>query len=384
MTSKNNGGGKTIKRLFFFPYPRTEGRLNQKRLVVLACMGICFYALALFFGTDGALKKEMRTASLLMQDALISIQECRAAEGIPLNETIDINRTGLIGRENSPITTSVGQLEAKRTTTNPNFAGLMVYLLSCADVGKGDVIAVGASGSFPALLVATLCASRVLELEPVVFLSLGASQWGANIPEFHALDMWRCLRKSGIVTYEPAALSLGGEQDVGLDMSEEGRRVLTDALAASGVPVFHDSSLELNVAERMRLYIQSAGGRRMKAFVNIGGSWANLGTDPVILEVKPGLSGKVPLPSVERRGVLQSMAALGVPVIHCLFIRGLVHDYGIPWDPKSLPRAGHGVLYRMPNGRSPVFVVLGLIYLFTVFLWVGLEMRNKKDDVSST
>lgn len=378
MATKNRRSEGKKYPLFFSPYPKIEGRLKQKRLAVVACLGVGFYALALFFGTDRALTKNMRTAAILMEEALVSIRTGRLAAGITIDETIDINRTGLIGLEYSPITTSVGQLEAKRTTANPNFAGLMVHLLFRAGVKKGDVIAVGASGSFPALLVATLCASRVLELEPVVFLSLGASQWGANIPEFHALDMWRCLEKSGEVTFEPAALSLGGEKDVGLDMSPEGRRVLTEAMEASGVPVFLNSTLEGNVAERMRLYDQSAGGRRIKAFVNIGGSWANLGTDSVILEVKPGLSGRVPLPSVERRGVLQSMAALGIPIIHCLFIKGLAQEYGLPWDPNPLPRAGFGAFYRLPDGRSPVFVVLGLIYLLMVFLWVGGEFRWRK------
>ncbi|MCJ7679687.1 MAG: poly-gamma-glutamate system protein [Candidatus Aminicenantes bacterium] len=378
MALKNGRNRESKIRHSFFPYPKTDGWLNQKRLVGMACLGIGLYALSLFFGTDAALTKEMRTASHLMEKALVSIRDCRLSRGIVVEETRDINRTGLIGRESSSITTSVGQLEAKRTTTNPNFAGLLVYLLSQAGVKKGDVIAVGASGSFPALLVATLCASRTLELEPVVFLSLGASQWGANLAEFHALDMWRCLGKSGIVTFKPAALSLGGVQDVGLDMLPEGRRILTEALETSGVPVFRDINLERNVAERMRLYVQSAGGRPIKAFVNIGGSWANLGTDSVILEVKPGLSRRVPLPPVERRGVIQAMAARGIPVIHCLFIRGLAAEFGLPWDPKPLPPAGRGALYRMPNGRGTVFIVPGIVYLLVVLLWIGLEFRSRK------
>ncbi|MBU2437545.1 MAG: poly-gamma-glutamate system protein [Acidobacteriota bacterium] len=378
MTLKSGRNGGKKNRLSFFPYPKPEGRLHQKRLVGVACLGIVLYAASLLFGANTELKKDMRKASRLMEQALVSVRDCRVSRGIAMEETSDINRTGLIGWEHSPITTSIGHLEAKRTTTNPNFAGLLVYLLSQAGVKKGDVIAVGASGSFPALLVATLCASRALELEPVVFLSLGASQWGANLPEFHALDMWRCLGEDGIVSFDPAALSLGGVQDIGRDMLPEGRRILQGALEASGIPVFRDSPLENNVAERMQLYLQSAGGRPIKAFVNIGGSWANMGTDSVILEVEPGLSRSVPLPPVQRRGVIQAMAARGIPVIHCLFIRGLASEYGLPWDPKSLPPAGRGALYRMPNGRSLVFLMLGFVYFLTVLLWVGLEFRSRK------
>ena len=52
----------------------------------------------------------------------------RTAEG-GVDVTRDPNRTGLIGPELGELTTSVGHLEAKRTTTNPDMAGLIVHLL---------------------------------------------------------------------------------------------------------------------------------------------------------------------------------------------------------------------------------------------------------------
>ena len=118
--------------------------------------------------------------------------------GVPIDAVVDVNRTGLIGLGSSPITTSLGNLEAKRTTTNPDFAALVVMLLDQAGVRRGDAVAVGASGSFPALTVAALCAAESLGARALVIGSLGASEWGANDPRFDWLSLTRCLSRSGL------------------------------------------------------------------------------------------------------------------------------------------------------------------------------------------
>src|SRR5690606_13924448 len=100
-------------------------------------------------GPAPAARAEMIEASRLMARATAALRECRAARGIALDRAADPNGTGLIGVEDSKITTSSGQLEAKRTTTNPDFAALVVSLLREVGVGKGDAVAVGASSSFP-------------------------------------------------------------------------------------------------------------------------------------------------------------------------------------------------------------------------------------------
>ncbi|MCK4762169.1 MAG: hypothetical protein KAW12_08230 [Candidatus Aminicenantes bacterium] len=57
-----------------------------------------------------------------------------------------------------------------------------------------------------------------------------------------------------------------------------------------------------------------------------------------MLKVKPGLNRELPLPLEKERGVLFEMANRDVPCIHLLFIKGLVRQYGLPWDPVPLPR----------------------------------------------
>jgi len=188
----------------------------RKSSVIFSLLGISliFYLAAEIApsGAAGSLRKEMIRAAELMARAETVIKNCRISKGIAVDGARDINETGLIGVELSSTTTSIGQLEAKRTTTNPNFAGLLVMLLRKAGVETGDTVAVGASGSFPALIVAVLAAARIMHLKPLVISSLGASQWGANVPELTWLDMWRCLAENHVFSPGPIALSLGGRE----------------------------------------------------------------------------------------------------------------------------------------------------------------------------
>jgi poly-gamma-glutamate system protein len=332
-----------------------------------AALSLTYFLLARFFSfPEPALRAEMAEASRLMAAAGAAIKDCRESRGAKVDRETDPNGTGFIGLEASAITTSAGRLEAKRTTTNPNFAGLVVSLLHEAGARRGDAVAVGASSSFPALIVASLSAAKVMGLEPLVISSLGASEWGANIPEFHWADMEDCLRAAGVLDVRPVARAIGGDEDVGRDMSPEGRALLESRGRAGGVPFLEESGLERNVASRMKIYDEAAGARPIKAFVNIGGSWANLGTNAEVLKLRPGLADAVVIPPHGERGVIQAMAAEKVPVIHLLNIKGLCERYGLPWDPRPLPRPGEGRIYHDASGRSWPSAALTVVYVLAM------------------
>jgi poly-gamma-glutamate system protein len=326
------------------------------------------YILLILFGpaSQTPLRREMIEAARLMARAEAAVRDCRAAKGFPADERSDPNRTGLIGLETSAITTSLGSLAAKRTTTNPDFAGLVVRLLSEAGVRKGDVVAIGASSSFPALIIATLSAARVMGLEPLVILSLGASEWGGNIPSFNWLDMEECLQRAGLLDVKLIALAVGGDEDIGRDMSPAGRELLRARIKGSGIPFIEEPGLRANVEDRLRLYEETAHGRPLKAFVNVGGSWANIGTNAEVLKLRPGFLSDVFIPAPGERGVLQAMAARKVPVIHLLNVRGLCERYGLPWDPRPLPAPGAAGLDRRSTGRGRAVPLLSAAYVLFV------------------
>jgi poly-gamma-glutamate system protein len=332
-----------------------------------------FLSKVLPFRAADAARAEMTLAAQIMAQASGAIAACREESSIGIVDETDPNRTGLIGREFSPITTSTGDLEAKRTTTNPNMAALVVFLLREAGVRPGDTIAVGASGSFPASIVATLSAAKAMRLKLRTIVSLGSSQWGANDPGFHWLHMQGCLERAGIVETGAVGLSLGGDSDTGVGMTPEAVSELASAVASSGVRFLRESDLRRNVETRMRLYGENAD--TLRAFVHIGGAWANMGDSPQVLELRPGLTPIGSLPAPEQRGVLYEMAAQDVPVIHLLFIRGLVQDYGLPWDPRPLPALGEGEIYRRARTQDPRFLVVAGAYFLLVALAVVFKDR---------
>jgi poly-gamma-glutamate system protein len=353
---------------------------THARICLAGALGIAYACL--LHGLSGpptALKETMAGASRLMARATSALRDCRESRGLPVDPASDPNRTGLIGAERSPITTSLGSLEAKRTTTNPDFAALVVSLFHEAGVRRGDAVAVGASSSFPALIVATLSAAEAMGIEPLIISSLGASEYGANLPGFHWIDMEDCLRAAGVLDVRPVARAVGGEGDVGLDMSAEGRGLLVSRIRDGAVPFLEEPDLERNVSARMALYKAGAGTKPIKAFVNIGGSSANIGRDAAVLKLKPGLCRGLFVPPPAARGVIQAMAAAGVPVIHLLNIKGLCERYGLPWDPRPLPEPGSGGMKTLTAGAGRVRIPLSAGYILaTVVILVPVRRRPRQ------
>jgi poly-gamma-glutamate system protein len=322
------------------------------------------------------IKDKMLAASRGMEKAVKAVRDCRERRDIGLEAAADINLTGLIGLETSVITTSLGNLEAKRTTANPNFAGLITLLLHQAGVRRGDTVAIGASSSFPSLIIASLCAVQAMEVRGLLICSLGASQWGANHPDFSWLDILACLDRSGFLSAEPIALSLGGDGDVGKDMSPEGRALLVRLGRETGLPFLSEPDLEKNVRERLRIFETAAGAGGIQAFINIGGSYANMGTDSEILKVGPGLAAFSEIPPDGRRGMIFEMAARRIPVIHLLYIKGLCDNYGLPWDPSPLPSPGRGAIFERKELDPPGFLILAGAYFLLIAIVLAISARS--------
>jgi poly-gamma-glutamate system protein len=360
-------------------FPKQSVETGRNTILVLFITSFSFFLLAQIipFRKGDAVSEDMFRASEIMGEAMAALRECQSERGLRIEPENDPNQTGLIGVESSPLTTTIGNLEAKRTTTNPNFSALVVFLLKEAGVERGDAVAIGASSSFPALIVATLSAAKAMDLHPLVINSLGASQWGANIMDFHWLDMLDCLLKSGIFDFQPTALSLGGERDKGEDMSPEGQSFLLEEIDKSGFLFIDESDLRANVEARMKLYEKSAGADKIKAFINIGGSWANMGTDAEVLKLEPGLVKIRQLPPLGNRGVIFEMASRNIPVIHLLFIRGLVERYGLSWDPVPLPSPGKERIFQRAREKQPLFLLFSAIYFVMVIFILVFRVKLK-------
>ena len=134
--------------------------------------------------------------------------------GIPLSE-LDYHQTGMIGESYTGITTTLGAIEAKRTTAWPEMGALCVRLLHEAGVRSGDTVGAGFSGSFPAMDLAVIAACQVMGVELIYISSVGASTYGANHPALTFPEMAHRLGEDGLLETDSAAVTLGGGGDVG-------------------------------------------------------------------------------------------------------------------------------------------------------------------------
>jgi poly-gamma-glutamate system protein len=315
-------------------------------------------------------------AAQQMEIATRALREERLARGIPIEHENDPNATGLIGPEYTAITTTLGYLPSKRTSTNPNMAGVIVAMLDRAGAIPGDCAAVGFSGSFPALNTAVLCALQAMQLKPVIVSSVGASSYGANDPRFTWLDMEQVLNERGLFPWRSTAVAPGGVVSIPALFGDDGIREMRAVISRSGLPALDeqgDETLQSDVARRMTLYEAGCKGRP-SVFINVGGSLPALGNCPQARALPTGLLPPGIRSAVPGCGVIFSMAAAGVPVIHLLDIRKIARDYGLPVDPAPLPAVPDGRVMSQ-GGYSRTAAWVGLAVLCVLGRFVCLRIK---------
>lgn len=310
----------------------------------------------------------MLRAAGLMAQGIAAVRQARLGQGLALNPWTDPNQTGLIGTEWSAMTTTLGSLVSKRTCTNPNLAAGLARWLHEAGVGEGSVVAIGASGSFPALALGTRAAVLALGARPVSISSVGSSSWGANEPAFTWLDMEVALERAGLGPRSVAA-SLGGEDDEGSGLGPDARRLLVAAIARSGVPLLSGATLDARIGARMDAYDAASGGR-IAAFVNIGGALANTGTCPGVMHLRPGVHRVMP-PCRGEPGVMWRMSARGIVVLHLLHADGIAAAFGLPVDPVPLPEPGRGAPFAQASRPGSAALLVAFLACLLAIVRMG-------------
>ncbi len=312
---------------------------------------------------------EKLAAARLAADAMETLYFAREEVGPAIDRTIDPTESGLIGVTMSPVTSISGHLIAKQTTINPNFAAVMVDMLKRADVGEGDVVALGVSGSFPALNVCTYAALEVLKAKPIVIASAAASQFGANVPDLLWIDMERVLQDQGVMNIRSVAASIGGYEDRGLGMSEEGLALIQKAIARNGLLQLEAEEFEDCIEERMQIYKDYAKGKPIKAYINVGGGTVSVGRSLGKKMFHPGLNRRTPDKLRLVDGVMPRFIAEGVPVIHMVQVAELAERYGMQISPPTMPQVGEATVfsgfdYNRWLAATILFIEVALLYTF--------------------
>lgn len=325
---------------------RTDGR-TERRLALLLIFLVVSVVGIRAVGSTGrhARWEEMTAAAARMEACEAALKEERLRRGVPLSEE-DYLEIGLIGLSSSAITTTVGSPEAKRTSELPDMAAMCVRILDDAGLRRGDTIGACYSGSFPGLNLALICAADAMGIEIRYIASIGASSYGANVPEFTSPEMLYYLYESGMISEKPLAVTLGGDEDRGdnmlanlLDENREELKAAVGRLTALGLaPVIPESYAE-DLAWRLELY----GG--IDGFVNVGGNVAGMGKDGQAYGLGQGILSDSGRKLEKESGLLEHYLREGIPAIQLLNLKQLCLEYGIAYDPAVKPEIGQGAVY---------------------------------------
>jgi len=346
-------------------------------LVLLAILGIGFHVLTHFtrhMRPQPYLEEKMAASTRAVR-CFEAIREARIGRTETLDKENDPEATGLIGQEFTLITTDRGVLDSKLTTVNPNFAAVFVQYFRDLELQPDDPIAIGMTGSFPALNISMIAAAEELHLKPIVITSVGASMWGANDPSFTWLDMERLLNEKGLLRTRSIAAAIGGSNDRGRGLSPKGRALLRDAITRNGIPLISEPTLEQAVETRVDIYDKQATPRGIKAYVNIGGGSASVGNSQNANLIPPGINRTLKPYDWTQRGALHAYARRHVPIIHLLNIESIAQAYGLPLTPELIPPVGEGDIFHRQAYDLRIALPAFLTYLILCF--GVLRARNR-------
>lgn len=349
---------------------------------------------------------QKKKAAELAKKAMDVVKQTRIDRGYPIDPKLDPTESGLIGLSYSDVTSIGGNLASKRTSINPNFAAVILDMLTELGVKEGDKVAVGVSGSFPALNICVYAAMEVMKLDPVIIVSGAASQWGANFDDFLWVDMEKALFDEGTFSIRSQAASLGGIEDRGLGMSEEGKRKVRQAIERNQLEFLADEPepaqpdvaksnesldeilFQRSVQTRMDAYQRLAKGSVPRAYINIGGGTVSVGRRVGKHLFNPGINRRMPAGAGLVGGVMAEYVKKGVPVIHLVQVLEMAERYDFAIQPTTIPNIGEGNIFQATNYNKPLVssVLIGLIGSLFAFIRSDVGFRifkgsgKKKDE----
>lgn len=269
-----------------------------------------------------------------------------------IDTSLDQNRTGLIGDEFTDMTSTIGSLPAKRTSTTPDFAAYIVRMLIDHNIRRGDTVLVAMTGSFPGLNIATHCALETLGIEAYFMCSLAASSYGANQEQCTWLHMEDLLVKQSIFSSRSDVVTLGATGDVGGGLSEQAKQTLRKIAGELDYEITESTSANRQTRARARLRGEPGS---YALLINIGGNQVMLGNRGRDLPggwIDPANTGVWKKLSRKSTGVIFEFLHADVPVLNLLHVEDVANAAGIPIDAVPFPEIGSGPIYHLGLGEE--------------------------------
>jgi len=363
-----------MKRVYWRPQ-----KISKLALFVIGLVAVGgTLAIEHFPVTRGSGNRQTKiVAAGLAQRGMQAIHDARLEQGLEIDRHFDPTQSGMVGTAMSAVTSLPGHLDAKQTSVNPNFAAVAVELLGKSNVKKGDLVAVGYTGSFPALNTCLCAAIEAIGAEPIVIHSAASSQFGANEPTMMWLDMESTLYDEGIISFRSTAATLGGFGDRARGMSDESQALLNDSISRNNVAAMTPSSLKQSIRMRMELYSREAAGRPIAAYVNVGGGAASIHGDEGREAFGGGLVEGIPGEVEDVDCVASRFAQQGVPVVNLGNVVSLAKKFKLPIAPQSLPAVGTGSVFVAsgPSRLVAALLLVGVLGMVRAYVWTDLWSR---------
>jgi poly-gamma-glutamate system protein len=340
-------------------------------LVIFALLSIALFVIEV--NTQKSVKaqyyEEKIKAGQIFQEAMKKTRQERQRIGLPIDEINDPNGTGIIGEQYTPITFQRNDVSANLTSTNPNFSAIFIEYFKKLKVKSGDMVAVGVDGTFPAVNLSLYSVLREMGIKPIIITTVSSAMWGANEPTFTWLDIEHFNYREGIFPFKSIAATYGGEDDLGRGFSPEARVLLDNAMKRNDIPVIGSDSLSMIIKQRIDLYFSQG---KIKAFVNIGKSVANIGENHTIPIT--GLIRERPK-NINENSVIGQMLDKKIPVINIIDVNKIATRYGLPIAPMPIPSLGKGKLFIEQHLSQIFALIFALIIIFVLFLVIKYDFE---------
>lgn len=347
--------------------------LNIRLLIVFSVLLTGFIISNFWFTTTkkSPYEHEMNQAVDLTIKWFKIIQQQKEIRNIHSDAISNIPYNFLLGNDYTPTTTTLGSLDAKEISTNPEFSALMVRLVKEAGIKDGEKVGIILSGSFPSLSISTLAAMQTLKLDVVMLSSLGASSYGANQEGATWLDMENWLIENGALNYHSVIVSKGAENDIGLGLTDEGNILLENAAKRNMRMLYSPQNLSQAIMDRVNLLKSN----NISLLINIGGNQAAMGSCTHAVSIPNGLNNSIQLCDDKDRGVIQEMNAMGIPIINLLNIKDLAKQYNMDISP-GIQYAASVDLFNETHKNKILLMISLIIGLFILIISVPKKIRT--------
>lgn len=321
-------------------------------------------------------------ASELMEQLIFEINKNFRIE----KSKLDLYNSGLIGLQNSPITTIQDNdslmFKSKLLTTHPNFAAVIVEYFYDAEISSGDTIAVSMTGSFPGANLALLSVCETMNITPIIMSSAGSSAWGANRVDLSWPIIESYLFDNNFLKNRSIVYSMGGDNDNGDNLSDKGIEILESSIP-NNVNFINEFSLIDNISKKINFFDSKSSNYSM--YVNIGGGASSLGNGLDKDSLQVGLINFLDIQDISLNEFKNSISynfltEKSIPMLNIKNIIKLVPQDYISDLMTGNMKVGGGSLFYKYDPYNPFVISVCLLLSIALIVSIGVysHMQIKK------